>query len=207
MVAVMDANEQTLNVEAEKWLEEQFNKFDFDGFNETDKTEVYAVFMNTMRPATYGMFDEAEGNYQLIQRQGKLLTGVVNALRGEPGPLSSHSHHDAPLLAMDAAEKVKAAIQTLQTLNGFIENLTLKAVIKEALRELGPRHCPNCDKVEITSAMKDEKFGYLSPEGVVELTVNMRVFTCYSCEQMWTDLSGEAAQELAVAKYRGIKPS
>ena len=39
---------------------------------------------------------EAEINHRLISRQSDLLTGVANALRGEPDELSTHSHHDLP---------------------------------------------------------------------------------------------------------------
>lgn len=41
----------------------------------------------------------------LISRQSAILTGVANALRGDPGPLASHSHHD---LAERAASTVAA---------------------------------------------------------------------------------------------------
>lgn len=43
--------------------------------------------------------EEMEGMHELIVRQGDLLTGVVNAIRGEPAELCRHSHHDAPELA------------------------------------------------------------------------------------------------------------
>lgn len=38
---------------------------------------------------------EIEGLQNLVFRQSNLLTGVVNAVRGEPDPDSLHSHHDA----------------------------------------------------------------------------------------------------------------
>ena len=44
---------------------------------------------------------EAEVNYNLIERQAELLTGVVNAIRGEPPEDTLWSHHDAPKLAQD----------------------------------------------------------------------------------------------------------
>lgn len=40
----------------------------------------------------------------LLARQHAILTGVANALRGDPGPLASHSHHD---LAERAAAVVR----------------------------------------------------------------------------------------------------
>lgn len=52
--------------------------------------------------------DQAE-EHQLILRQGELLTGVVNALRGDPAPLYLHSHHDAAELASEVlAERDEA---------------------------------------------------------------------------------------------------
>ena len=53
-------------------------------------------------------FGEGEA-HELINRQADLLTGVVNALRGDPPELVWHSHHDAPALAKAAAEVVRAA--------------------------------------------------------------------------------------------------
>jgi hypothetical protein len=43
--------------------------------------------------------DEEHFSYKLIMRQGRLLDGVVNAIRGEPDPDSLHSTHDAADLA------------------------------------------------------------------------------------------------------------
>ena len=40
----------------------------------------------------------------LLARQHAILTGVADALRGDPGPLASHSHHD---LAERAAAMVR----------------------------------------------------------------------------------------------------
>jgi hypothetical protein len=45
------------------------------------------------------MREEENASYELIARQGDLLRGVVNALRGEPPPDTLWSHHDAPDLA------------------------------------------------------------------------------------------------------------
>ena len=47
----------------------------------------------------------AEVDYldDLLSRQHAILTGVANALRGDPGPLASHSHHDL-------AERASAAV-------------------------------------------------------------------------------------------------
>lgn len=56
--------------------------------------------------------EEVADQHTLIQRQGDLLTGAVNALRGEPPELTWWSHHDvaeraAGLVAELAAERAK----------------------------------------------------------------------------------------------------
>ncbi|MFE6966832.1 hypothetical protein ACFVAJ_17110 [Agromyces sp. NPDC057679] len=60
-------------------------------------------------PSPYERIFELEqdvASYDLtITAQGKLLTGVVNAVRGEPGPLRSHSHHDAVELVTAVVEE------------------------------------------------------------------------------------------------------
>ena len=43
---------------------------------------------------------EIDAAHDLIAAQAALLTGVANALRGEPAPLASHSHHDLDLRAV-----------------------------------------------------------------------------------------------------------
>ncbi len=207
MVAEVDINETTMNVAAEEWLEAQFEKFDFEGFKDDDKSEIRAVFMNTMRPATYELFDDDVRNTDLINRQGKKLRAIVNMIRGEPAENTLWSTHDADLLVGDVVEKVKIAEKALNTLLGFVENITLKAVINEALAELRPRTCPNCNTTEITSGMREVKVGRIAPEGIAQIPVTMRVFTCYACEQEWSDHTGEAATEAAVNKFLGKKPS
>jgi hypothetical protein len=49
---------------------------------------------------------EADEADTLIAKQRELLTGVANALRGEPDPLRSHSHHDLPERALKMREQV-----------------------------------------------------------------------------------------------------
>ena len=50
----------------------------------------------------------------LLARQHAILTGVANALRGDPGPLASHSHHD---LAERAAAMVALLAVTRASLD------------------------------------------------------------------------------------------
>lgn len=48
--------------------------------------------------------DEVLGMHDLIQGQGDLLTGVVNAIRGAPPDDTLWSHHDAPQLAAELVQ-------------------------------------------------------------------------------------------------------
>lgn len=53
----------------------------------------------------------------LLARQRAILTGVANALRGDPGPLASHSHHDL-------AERAAAAVAEAAQMRDIIEGRT-----------------------------------------------------------------------------------
>lgn len=57
--------------------------------------------------------------HRLNTRQTKLLTGVVNAIRGEPDELTLWSHHDAPELAQRAMRVVRAANDVLKSAAEF----------------------------------------------------------------------------------------
>lgn len=49
---------------------------------------------------------DADEHDALLRRHSTILTGVANALRGEPPPLTQHSHHDlAELAAATVAER------------------------------------------------------------------------------------------------------
>ena len=60
---------------------------------------------------------EDETSHALIVKQAKLLTGVANALRGEPEPLHLHSHHDLPELAAELRAE-------LERLRAFYDSVT-----------------------------------------------------------------------------------
>ena len=53
--------------------------------------------------------DDADYLDALLARQHAILTGVADALRGDPGPLASHSHHDL-------AERAAATVAEVETL-------------------------------------------------------------------------------------------
>lgn len=50
----------------------------------------------------------------LLARQHAILTGVANALRGDPGPLASHSHHDLAERAAATVAALAAATRSLE---------------------------------------------------------------------------------------------
>lgn len=54
--------------------------------------------------------DEAADEYgSLLTRQGDLLRRTVNALRGDPPPLTTWSHHDVPELAAEMRSRAGRA--------------------------------------------------------------------------------------------------
>lgn len=59
-------------------------------------------------------FTERAGQHALIQRQADLLTGVANALKGQPPELCMHDHSQLPLVA---ASKMAVLSQVLDVLN------------------------------------------------------------------------------------------
>lgn len=60
---------------------------------------------------------EENASYELVARQGALLTGVVNALRGDPPPDTSWSHHDAAELAQKAVIRIAGLEALLKGIN------------------------------------------------------------------------------------------
>jgi hypothetical protein len=56
---------------------------------------------------------ERDADYHLAMRQGELLTGVANALKGKPRRLHSHSHADLPEVAASAAASLEALRQAV----------------------------------------------------------------------------------------------
>ena len=66
--------------------------------------------------------DEIDHLDALLARQHAILTGVANALRGDPGPLASHSHHDL-------AERAAAVVAEIATLRSVrMEPMSLEAL-------------------------------------------------------------------------------
>lgn len=79
---------------------------------EAHKAEVY----EQMAARIAELEKDAEEVFATGQRMAQLLTGVANALRGAPDPLSAHSWHDLPeraaaaIAAIDVMQKAAAAL-------------------------------------------------------------------------------------------------
>jgi len=62
----------------------------------------------------------------LIQRQGQLLTAAVNALRGDPPPDTSWSHHDVAERALDLVGTLEMYKHSIRRLQAEIAELRAK---------------------------------------------------------------------------------
>lgn len=69
--------------------------------NETQTIDADALRARLAETPAADVIDHLDA---LLARQHAILTGVADALRGDPGPLASHSHHD---LAERAAAVVR----------------------------------------------------------------------------------------------------
>jgi len=58
--------------------------------------------------------DEVDYLDALLARQHAILTGVADALRGDPGPLASHSHHDLAERAASTVAALAVATRSLE---------------------------------------------------------------------------------------------
>ena len=88
-----------------------------DGSDPRDQGEALARRLHAEREAVVAELDrtrdEVDALESLVARQADILTGVANALRGEPASLASHSHHD---LAERAAAMVALLAVTQSSL-------------------------------------------------------------------------------------------
>ena len=62
----------------------------------------------------------------LIGRQGQLITDAVNALRGDPPPLTTWSHHDVADLARQAIRERDEARAVVDRLTRRVDTLTTR---------------------------------------------------------------------------------
>jgi hypothetical protein len=76
---------------------------------------------------------ELEAEYGgILSRQGDLLTRTANALRGDPPPLTSWSHHDVPELAEQAVTDVRNLLQDKETISALVTKNRERAEAAEA---------------------------------------------------------------------------
>jgi len=100
--------------------------------------------------------EEVEEYDATLTRQSDLLTRTVNALRGDPPPLTSWSHHDIPELA---AEKVAEVERLTAERDAAIERL--ERVIDQ-WRETGRAVISEMDRADKAAAERDALAGLLA---------------------------------------------
>lgn len=97
--------------------------------------------------ALLALRDELDATESLVLKQASILTGVANALRGEPAPLATHSHHDL-------AERAAAAVRECDGLRTIADAAMVdRDVATQHLRSVLPCvymaadqtiQCPEC---------------------------------------------------------------
>ena len=89
-----------------------------DGHDPRAEVDALARRLHAEREAVVAELDrtreEVDALESLVARQADILTGVANALRGDPGPLASHSHHDL-------AERAAAMVALLAVTQSSLE--------------------------------------------------------------------------------------
>ena len=81
-----------------------------------------AVERDTFKTERGELRAEVSDSSRLIWKQAQLLTGVVNAVRGKPGPLELHSHHDAAELVQAVVAERDALSARLQAVRDTVES-------------------------------------------------------------------------------------
>ena len=59
-----------------------------------ERLSVKDADLKSQNDKVLALCEELDELHALVDRQRAILTGVANALRGDPGPLASHGHHD-----------------------------------------------------------------------------------------------------------------
>ena len=107
--------------------------------------------------------DEVDYLDALLARQHAILTGVADALRGDPGPLASHSHHDL-------AERAAAVVAEVATLRAaYAQDL---AGLRAEVRRADDERAAWRERVETTEREALRLRGFLPPVALV---------TCPAC--------------------------
>lgn len=65
--------------------------------------------------------------------------------------------------------------------------------------------CAGCGSSNVTTRKDIDRFQYNDKGALVDLAVEVTVFSCADCELEYTDHEAEKARELAVKRYLGSK--
>lgn len=65
------------------------------------------------------------------------------------------------------------------------------------------QRCVSCDEEHPLVSTRVQKFSYGSGDERVELEARVPVWTCRSCDEQWTDQTGEEARHEAVCRHLG----
>lgn len=130
--------EENLKKEANDWITLQLEQImpNLRGLYEGFPEHIEDGIRQGLLPGVIEDVHEEIGMGRLIASQGEKLRSIVNLIRGTPPESLLWSTHDAVHLVADMQRRLFAAEKTLNILNGFLENITLKAVCKEALAEI-----------------------------------------------------------------------
>jgi hypothetical protein len=106
-----------------------------------DKFAALVAERESFKREAAAQLQEMEDMHTLIMRQGDLLTGVVNAIRGEPAENCRHSHHDAAELAAKVVAERDRLLTVREVLKRECEALkaerdALRALLRRADAEL-----------------------------------------------------------------------
>jgi hypothetical protein len=83
---------------------------------------------------------EVDGSHDSIIRQGEILTGVANALKGQPDDLMTHSHHDLA----EVAQRVVGERHDLVEVLNYVQSSEIEPEVRKEVDEV----LANIDKEE-----------------------------------------------------------
>jgi hypothetical protein len=109
--------------------------------------------------------DEVDELHAIVARQRAILTGVANALRGDPGPLASHGHHDLAERAASTVAALAVATREVATLRAAYA-LDLDGLRAEVRRANDERAAWR-ERVEAAEREALRLRGFLPPVAVV----------------------------------------
>jgi archaellum component FlaC len=96
-----------------------------------------------------GFEAEVDGSHDSIIRQDEILTGVANALKGQPDDLMAHSHHDLAEVAQRVVGERNALIEYMKDIHVTCDNTSGNFdKVLEAVSGLTTEALANIDKEE-----------------------------------------------------------